>query len=90
MSLSKTGLQQLFGQHLKKIRVGKNLTQTQLAKLMKKDQQSLQRAESGQVSPNLFYLYNIAKALDVSISDVLDFKVKTEKKKDKKKKKKKK
>lgn len=40
---------------------------------MNKDQQSLQRVESGNVTPSLFYVYELAIALEVSINELTDF-----------------
>ena len=40
---------------------------------MNKDQQSLQRVESGNVSPSLYYLFELAEGFGVSISELMEF-----------------
>ena len=82
MAASRTYLQLLFGQHIKQLRIEQGLTQVELSSRMSKDQQSLQRIESGNVSPNLFYLYNLSTALNISLNELLNFEVKRERKKD--------
>ena len=42
---------------------------------MDKDQQSLQRVESGNVSPSLYYLFQLADGLGVSIQELLSFQI---------------
>jgi len=68
-------LQKSFGIHVKKLRLQKRLTQVEVSSNMNKDQQSLQRIESGNVSPSLFYLYQLASALGVSIPVLMDFEI---------------
>jgi len=48
---------------------------------MNKDQQSLQRVESGNVSPSLYYLFELAESLGVSITELMDFKIAVKNKK---------
>ena len=48
---------------------------------MNKDQQSLQRIESGKVSPSLYYLYELAEGLGIEIAELFDFKIPERKKK---------
>ncbi|MES2513094.1 MAG: helix-turn-helix transcriptional regulator [Bacteroidota bacterium] len=81
MTISKSHLQFLFGQHVKQIRVSKGLTQVEVSSRMNKDQQSLQRIESGRVSPNIYYLHLLSSALDITLCELVDFEIKKEKKK---------
>ncbi|HXU28850.1 MAG TPA: helix-turn-helix transcriptional regulator [Bacteroidia bacterium] len=74
-------LQKAFGNHVKELRLQKGLTQIDVSSRMDKDQQSLQRVESGNVSPSLYYLFELASGLDVSVTELLDFKTATKKKK---------
>jgi transcriptional regulator with XRE-family HTH domain len=48
---------------------------------MNRDQQSLQRIESGNVSPSLHYLIELAEALGVSLAELMTFKIKERKSK---------
>ena len=75
MYYKKEILQKSFGIHVKKLRLQKRLTQVEVSSNMNKDQQSLQRIESGNVSPSLFYLYQLASALGVSIPVLMDFEI---------------
>jgi transcriptional regulator with XRE-family HTH domain len=69
-----------FGLHVKNIRIKKTLTQVEVSSRMNKDQQSLQRVESGNVSPSLNYLIELAEALDVIPAELITFKIKERKK----------
>ena len=66
-------LQKQFGIHVKNIRVAKGLTQIDVSSKMAKDQQSLQRVESGNVSPSLYYLYELAHGLQIDIKELFEF-----------------
>ncbi len=83
MNHSKEILQKSFGIHVKKLRIQKKLTQVEVSSNMNKDQQSLQRLESGNVSPSLFYLFQLSNALNVSLPELMAFEI-IEKKKSKK------
>ncbi len=75
MNLQKEVIQKKFGEHIRAIRIKKGLTQVEVSSKMNKDQQSLQRVESGNVSPSLFYLFQLADGLDVTINELMDFEV---------------
>ena len=75
MEIKKDILQRNFGLHVKNLRLNKGFTQVEVSSNMNKDQQSLQRIESGKISPSLFYLFQLANSLDVSISELMDFEV---------------
>ena len=65
-----------LGNQIKKIRKEIDITQTELASRTGgkgKDQQSIQRLESGKINPSYCYLLEIAKALNMTISKLLDF-----------------
>jgi putative transcriptional regulator len=70
-----------FGLHVKKMRLAKGFTQRDVCRPMKRDQQSLQRVESGNVNPSLLYLMDLANALEISIQELTYFKIPTKKKK---------
>jgi len=75
LEIKKDILQRNFGLHVKNLRLNKGFTQVEVSSNMNKDQQSLQRIESGKISPSLFYLFQLANSLDVSISELMDFEV---------------
>lgn len=71
--IKKQNIQKTFGKHLKKLRQSKGLTQLDLSCRINKDQQSLQRVESGNVNPSLFYLLELAEGLNIKLPELLDF-----------------
>lgn len=73
-------VQKQFGLHVKNIRQGKGFTQIEVSSRMNKDQQSLQRVESGNVSPSLYYLYELAEGLEIELKDLFNFKLTEQKK----------
>ena len=80
LGYTKQILQKSFGNHVKNLRISKGLTQITVSSNMGKDQQSLQRVESGNVSPSLFYLFELSAALDISICELMTFEIKKTKK----------
>lgn len=73
MNTKKEIIQKSFGIHVRNLRIEKGFTQVELSSNMNKDQQSLQRVESGNVSPSLYYLFELAEGLGVSISELMEF-----------------
>jgi transcriptional regulator with XRE-family HTH domain len=67
-----------FGSHIRNKRIGKNMTQVEVSSRMNRDQQSLQRVESGRVNPSLIYLLELAEALEIEISELVRFSAITE------------
>ena len=63
-----------FGNHLKALRRKKNLTQEKLADLAGLEYKYIQRLEGKKPSsPTLNSIEKLAKAFDISISELLDF-----------------
>ncbi|QEM10188.1 helix-turn-helix domain-containing protein [Mucilaginibacter rubeus] len=60
-----------LGERIRKIREQKGITQKQLAHTIGKDQQSVQRLETGRVNPSVYYLYEIAKGLEIEVEFLL-------------------
>lgn len=58
-----------FGKTVKKIRVSKGLTQVEISSKMNRDQQSLQRVESGRVNLSYTYILELASALEINPKD---------------------
>jgi transcriptional regulator with XRE-family HTH domain len=73
--INKDILQKNFGRHIRDIRIKKGLTQVEVSSSMNKDQQSLQRIESGKVSPSLYYLFELSEGLGISIQELVSFDV---------------
>ena len=70
-SISSKQLKQL-GANFKKVRKQKGMTQIQLAAIVDKDQQSIQRFEKGRVNPTYIYLLELCIGLEISLSDILE------------------
>jgi putative transcriptional regulator len=62
-----------LGENIKKLRSEKNWNQAELSRRCFKDRQSIERVENGKSNTSIFYLKEIAEALDVSLADLLDF-----------------
>ena len=62
-----------LGKRIKTLRKAKGYSQTQLAHLVDKDQQSIQRLEAGNINPSYIYLLEIAKGLDIDLSELIKF-----------------
>ncbi len=61
-----------LGKRVKYLRTDRGLTQVDLASRVNKDQQSIQRFEAGRINPSYLYLWDIAKGLDITLSDLVD------------------
>lgn len=61
----------LVGEKIILFRNSRNLTQTELAAMVGKDRQYLYKIEKGRVTPNISTLAIIARALEVSLSELL-------------------
>ncbi|MCP5325907.1 MAG: helix-turn-helix transcriptional regulator [Oceanospirillaceae bacterium] len=64
-----------FGQNVKKIRLQKGLSQEELGALSDLDRTYVSGIERGKRNVSLLNIAKIAKALDVSISELVDFEV---------------
>lgn len=67
----KEELQKKIGQRIIELRSQKKWSQADLARACNKDRQSIERIENGKVSPSLYSLYEISKALEVSLAKVV-------------------
>lgn len=70
-----------FGVHLRKLRENKGITQFELASIMNKDRQSIQRVEAGNINPTIYYLQELSEGLEMPIKEIVDFKIMEKKKK---------
>lgn len=71
--MQKDELLKQLGMHIRKLREAKNLSQSELAASVGKDQQSIQRLEAGKINPSYYYLYQIAEGLSLKVNDLLAF-----------------
>lgn len=62
-----------FGFHLRKVREERELSQQQLADMANIHKTSLQRMENARQAATIDVLISLAKALDISLSDLVKF-----------------
>lgn len=60
-----------LGENLKKIRTSKNITQTEFAEKLGVDKSFVSNIENGKTNPTLSTISNLAKALNVSTTELL-------------------
>jgi len=65
-------LKLLIGQRIIALRTKKGWTQADLARATEKSPQAIEKLENGKVNPTLYSLLEVAKALDVSLSTLVD------------------
>ena len=73
--MKKSDLNKKIGQRIVELREERRLSQADLARACNKDRQAIEKLENGRVNPTLYSLYEIAKALEVSLNTVVDLKV---------------
>jgi putative transcriptional regulator len=62
-----------LGENIVKLHSEKNWSQADLARACFKDPQSVERLENGKINPSIFYLKEIADALEIPVSQLLSF-----------------
>lgn len=72
--LEKLDLATKIGENIKLLRKKKGLNQSQLAKACGMDRQHMEKIENAKVSPNIYTLYIVAKALNIKVSELVDIK----------------
>ncbi len=68
----KTDRLQILGDRIRALRKERKLTQAQLAYSINKDQQAIQRLESGKINPTFEFLFQVSEGLEMTLSDLLD------------------
>ncbi|MBS1619752.1 MAG: helix-turn-helix transcriptional regulator [Bacteroidetes bacterium] len=68
----KEALLKKFGQRLIKLREERGLSQSDLARLSGKDRQNIYRIEKGLLNPTLFQLTELAEALKISVTELVN------------------
>lgn len=74
-SMEKVELLKIVGNRIQEIRISKGYSQVDLAGKIKGtiDTTNISRIESGRTNPTLFTLYRIAEALEVNLSQLLNY-----------------
>lgn len=68
--LSKQELSVKIGLQIKALRADLGISQAELARRTNKDPQHVELLENGKVSPNVYTLYLVSRALEVPLSDL--------------------
>ena len=71
--MNKEQLKKKVGQRIVELRSQKGWSQSDLARACNKDRQALEKLENGKVNPTMYSLLEIAKALEVSLKELVDF-----------------
>lgn len=71
--MNKKELNQRIGERIIQLRNRRNWNQSALARACSKDRQAIEKIENGKVNATIFTLYEIAIALEVSLSELLEF-----------------
>lgn len=61
-----------IGERIIEFRKKKGWSQSDLARACKKDRQTIEKLENGKVNPTLFSLLEVAMALNISLSELVD------------------
>lgn len=69
----KQELQKKIGQRIVDLREQRGMNQSDLARACDKDRQAIEKLENGKVNPTLFTLVEVSKALNVSLSELVNF-----------------
>jgi len=63
----------LIGQRIIELRTKKGWTQADLARAAEKSPQAIEKIENGRVNPTAYTLFEISSALEVQLSELVDF-----------------
>jgi len=78
MSSTKADLRQLFGDHVRKIRLEKGLTLRAVATRCDIDNSHISKIENGRLDIQISKLFQLAKGLGVQPKELLDFEINLE------------
>jgi transcriptional regulator with XRE-family HTH domain len=73
MTMENNKFQEALGQRIKRIRLGKNMSQTLLAGKCGIEKANLSRIESGQANPTVLTLSKISAALEVPVLEFFKY-----------------
>lgn len=71
--MNKDELKIKVGKRIVELRTRKGWNQSDLARATGKDRQAIEKLENGKVNPTLYSLLEISKALDISLSKLINF-----------------
>ena len=70
--MTKEEVKYKIGKRIIELRTQKGWSQSDLARACEKDRQAIEKFEKGFVNPTIYSLYEIAKALNISLSKLVD------------------
>ena len=62
-----------LGSHIRKLREDKHITQSELARLVDKDRQTIHKLEKGELNATVESLKQVADALKIPVKKLFDF-----------------
>lgn len=71
--MKKEQLQKIIGNRIKMLRESKGISQQVLAAMCNFEKGNLSRIEAGRTNPTLMTLYKISQALEIKVTDLIDF-----------------
>jgi putative transcriptional regulator len=71
--VNKSELNKNIGQRIVKLRTQRNWSQSDLARACNKDRQAIEKLENGKVNPTLYSLFEISRALEISLEELMKF-----------------
>lgn len=69
--MKKAELNKKIGQRIVELRTKKGWSQSDLARACNKDRQAIEKLENGKVNPTLYSIFELANALEVSLSELV-------------------
>ncbi|WBV58819.1 helix-turn-helix transcriptional regulator [Chryseobacterium daecheongense] len=70
--MTRDTLKKELGKRIIELREQKGWSQADLARACNKDRQAIEKLENGKVNPTLYTLLEVANALEVSLSELVD------------------
>lgn len=70
--MDKEELKKNIGKKIVELRKLKGWTQSDLARACLKDRQAIEKLENGKVNPTLYSLYEVSKAMEISMNELLE------------------
>lgn len=71
--VNKEELKKKIGQRIVELRSQKGWSQSDLARACNKDRQAMEKLENGKVNPTIYSLLEIANALEISLTTLVNF-----------------
>ncbi len=71
--MKKEQIQQIVGNRIRSLRESKGISQQVLAAMCNFEKGNMSRIEAGKTNPTLMTLHKISQALEIKITDLVDF-----------------